>query len=154
MGAESAEDEAELIVRIAVPVQTAEHEEPAAGRDLLPHPRQVGGHRGEREFVPRHRRVISVAGPEAAHRGVDLLECRRRQPDDPVFGLDEVLAKPDGPSTGTIRRLECHWHLLQSCGRSLCRIIFAARLPGRMIQVYAVPRPESLWPWHPCHHTL
>src|SRR5436190_1915213 len=38
MGAESAEDEAEFIVRIAVPVETAEHEEPAAGRDLLPHP--------------------------------------------------------------------------------------------------------------------
>src|SRR5258707_14679936 len=115
MGAESAEDEAEFIVRIAVPVETAEHEEPAAGRDLLPHPRQVVGHRGEREFVPRHRRVISVAAPEAAHRGVDLLECRRRQPDDPVVGLNEVLAKPDGPSARTKRRLECHWHLLQSC---------------------------------------
>src|SRR3984893_12890496 len=125
MGAESAEDEAELIVRIAVPVETAEHEEPAAGRDLPPHPRQLVGHRGEREFVPRHRRVIGVAAPEAAHRGVDLRECRRQQPDDPVVGLDEVLAKPDGSSTRTIRRLECHWHLLQSCRRSLCCIIFA-----------------------------
>src|SRR5271166_3244878 len=115
MGAESAEYEAEFIARIAVPVQTAEHEEPAAGGDLLPHPRQVVGHRGEREFVPRHRRLISVATPQAADRGVDLLECRRRQPDDPVVGLDEVLAKPNGPSTRTTRRLECHWHLLQSC---------------------------------------
>jgi hypothetical protein len=51
MGAESAEDEAKFIVGIAVLVETAEHEEPAAGRDLLPHPRQVFGHRGQREFV-------------------------------------------------------------------------------------------------------
>src|SRR5215472_18817989 len=40
MGAEPAEDEAEFVVAIAVPVETAEHEEPAAGRDLPPHPRQ------------------------------------------------------------------------------------------------------------------
>src|SRR5262249_39344102 len=98
MGAESAEDEAELVVGITVPVETAEHEEPAAGRVPPPHPRQVVGHRGEREFFPRHRRVISVAAPQAAYRGVDLLKCRRRQPDDPVVGLDEVLAQPDGPS--------------------------------------------------------
>src|SRR5947199_6006452 len=102
MGAESAEYEAELTVRIAVPVETAEHEEPAAGRDLLPHPRQVTGHRGEREFVPPHRHLVSVAAPEAAHRGVDLREGRRRQPHDPVVGLDEVLANPDGPSARTI----------------------------------------------------
>ena len=63
MGAEPAEDEAEFIVGIAVPVETAEHEEPTAGRDLLPHPRQVFGHRGQREFVSRHRRVIRVAAP-------------------------------------------------------------------------------------------
>src|SRR5258705_13958253 len=101
MGTESAEDEAEFIVGIAVLVETAEYEEPAAGRDFLPHPRQVVGHRSEREFVRRHRRVMSVAAPEAAHRGVDILECRRRQPDDPVVRLDKILAKPDGPSTRT-----------------------------------------------------
>src|SRR6516164_2038986 len=135
MGAESAEDEAEFVVAIAVPVETAEHEEPAAGRDLPPHPRQVVGHRGEREFLPRHRRVIRVAAPQAAHRGVDLLERRRRQPHDPVVGLDEVLAQPDGPSARTIGRLECHAHLLPSCGRSLCYIIFASMLArsNRMI---------------------
>src|SRR5262249_20928106 len=116
MGAESAEDEAELVVGIAVPVETAEHEEPAAGRDLLPHPRQVVGHRGEREFFTPHRGVIRVAAPQAAHRGVDLLERRRRQADDPVVGLYEVLAKPNRPSTRTIRRLECHWHLLHHVG--------------------------------------
>src|SRR5262245_42366554 len=139
MGAESAEDEAELVVAIAVPVETAEHEEPAAGRDLPPHPRQVVGHRGEREFLSPHRRLIRVAAPQAAHRGVDLLECRRRQPDDLVVGLYEVLAKPDGPSTRTIRRLECHWHLLPSCRRSLCCIIFVPGLLGQPL----VQRP---WP--------
>src|SRR5204863_7663399 len=101
MGAESAEDQAEFVVGIAVPVETTEHEEPAAGRDLVPHPRQVVGHRGEREFDPPNWHVISITAAEAAHAGVDLLECRRRQPDDPVAGLDEVLAKPDGPSTRT-----------------------------------------------------
>src|SRR6266404_1497150 len=175
MGAESAEDEAELIVGIAVPVETAEHEEPAAGCDLLPHPRQVVGHRDEREFFTRHRRVISVAAPQPAHRGVDLLERRRQQPHDPVVGLHEALAKPDGPSTRTIWRLECHRRLPQSCRRSLCCIIFAARLPGRMTQVYRGSTPRSLtirwaitrssamnfrklssrprlmWPWHSCH---
>src|SRR5215470_2044318 len=44
MGAESAEDEAEFVVRIAVLVETAEHKEPPARCDLLPHPRQVVGH--------------------------------------------------------------------------------------------------------------
>src|SRR5262245_2191962 len=114
MGAESAEDEPEFVVAIAVPIETAEHEEPAAGRDLPPHPRQLVGHRGEREFFPRHRRVVSVAAPQAVDRGGDLLECRRRQPDDPVVGPHEILAKPHRPSTRTIRRLECHWHLLYS----------------------------------------
>src|SRR5262249_11128380 len=132
MGAETAEDEAELVVAIAVPVEAAEHEESAAGRDLVAHPLKLVGHGGEREYFPRHRRVIGVAAPQAAHRGVDLLECRRRQPDDPVVALHEVLAQPDGPSARTIRRLECHWHLLPSCRRSLCCIICAARLPGRM----------------------
>src|SRR5262245_37392777 len=114
MDAEAAEDQAEVVVGIAVLVETAEHEEPAAGRDLLPHPRQVVRHRGEREFFSRYRRIISVAVAQASHRGIDLLERPRRQPDDPVVGLDEVLAKPDGPSTRTIRWLEWHRHLLQS----------------------------------------
>jgi len=35
MGAESAEDEAKFIVGIAVLVETAEHEEPTACRDLI-----------------------------------------------------------------------------------------------------------------------
>src|SRR5262249_41654067 len=131
MGAESAEDEAELVVAIAVPVETAEHEEPAAGRDLLAHPRPVVGPRGEREFFTPHRGVIRVAVPQAAHGGVDLLECRRRQADDPVVGLYQVLAEPDRPSARTIRRLECHWRLLPSCRRSLCGIIFAPGLLGQ-----------------------
>src|SRR5262249_46885846 len=46
MGAEPAEDEAELVAGITVPVETAKHKDPAAGRDLPPHPRQVVGHRG------------------------------------------------------------------------------------------------------------
>src|SRR5215831_7941418 len=118
MGAESAEDEAEFIVGVAAPIETAKHEEAAAGRDLAAHPCQLVGHRDEREFFPPHRRVIRVAAAQAAHRGVDLLECRRRQADDPVVGLDEVLAQPDRPSARTIRRLECHEPLLPSCRRS------------------------------------
>src|SRR5215471_2011575 len=153
MGAETAEDEAELVVGVAVPVETAEHEEAAAGRDLLAHPLKLVGHRGEREFFPRHRRVIRVAAPQAAHRGVDLLECRRRQPDDPVVGLHEILAQPDGPSARTIRRLECHEHLLPSCRRSLCSIIFAPRLLYQPPSCAAPlgPRPRLMWPWHSCH---
>src|SRR5262249_43375798 len=152
MGAESAEDEAELVVAIAVPVETAEHEEPAAGRDLPPHTRQVVGHRGEREFVPPHRRVTRVAAPQAAHRGVDLLECRRRQPHDPVVGLDEVLAKPDGPSARTIRRLECHQHLLHACRRSLCCIIFSpVCFASPACAAPLGPRPRLMWRWHSCH---
>src|SRR5260221_17056 len=69
MSAESAEDKAEFVVGIAVPVETAEHEEPAAGRDLVAHPRQLVGHRGEREFFPRHRRVIRLAQAQAGPRG-------------------------------------------------------------------------------------
>src|SRR5262245_28198988 len=170
MGAESAEDEAELVVAIAVPVETAEHEEPAAGRDLGPHPRQVVGHRGEREFFTPHRGVIRVAAPQAAHRGVDLLECRRRQPDDPVVGLYEVPAKPNRPSTRTIRRLECHRHLLHSCRLKL--VLHHLRPPfagSNNPQSIAVPRPDHrrsagppvcralgprprlMWPWHSCH---
>src|SRR5215469_2160901 len=68
MGAETAEDEAELVVAIAAPVETAEHEESAAGRDLLAHPLKLVGHRDEREFFPRHRRVIGVAAAQAAPR--------------------------------------------------------------------------------------
>src|SRR5712691_2538259 len=143
MSAESAEDEAEFVVGIAVPVETAEHEEPAAGRDLVAHPRQVVGHRGEREFFPRHRRVISVAAAQAAHRGVDLLECRRRQPDDPVVGPHEVLAKPHRPSTRTIRRLERHEHLLPSCSCSSCCIVFTP-VADRRAQVYCASTPRSL----------
>src|SRR5260221_489567 len=69
MSAESAEDKAEFVVGIAVPVETAEHEEPAAGRDLVAHPRQLVGHGGEREFFPRHRRVIRLAQAQAGPRG-------------------------------------------------------------------------------------
>src|SRR5262249_57710992 len=100
-------------------------EKSAAGRDLVAHPRQLVGHRSEREFFPRHRRVIRVAAPQAAHRGVDLLECRRRQPHDPVVGLYEVLAQPDGPSARTIRPVRSHEHPPPPCRRGLCCIIFS-----------------------------
>src|SRR5262249_56876529 len=103
-------------------------EKSAAGRDLVAHPRQLVGHRSEREFFPRHRRVIRVAAPQAAHRGVDLLECRRRQPHDPVVGLYEVLAQPDGPSARTIRRLGCHEHPPHSCPPRFCCLIFSPPL--------------------------
>src|SRR5262245_37840541 len=153
MGAEPAEDEAEFVVRIAVSVETAEHEEPAAGRDLVAHPRQVVGHGGEREFFPCHRRVISVAAAQSAHRGVDLLECRRRQPDDPVVGPHEILAKPHRPSTRTIRRLECHCISSTHKRRSLCCIIFAPRLLYQPPSCAAPlgPRPRLMLPWHSCH---
>src|SRR5262249_55989483 len=49
--------------------------------------------------------------------------------DDPVVGLDEVLAKPHRPSTRTIRRLGSHEDLLPSCRRSLCCIIFSPPVP-------------------------
>src|SRR5262249_35556706 len=40
-------------------------------------------------------------------------------------GPDEVLAKPDGPSTRTIRRLGCYQNLLPPCRRSACWLPFA-----------------------------
>src|SRR5215470_12824867 len=149
MRAESAEDEAELVVGVAVPVETAEDEESAAGRDLLAHPLKLVGHRGEREFFPRHRRVVRVAAAQAAHRGVDLLECRRRQPDDPVLALHEVLAQPDGPSARTIRRLECHWRLLQSSGAACAA---SSSPPGCFASPLVCHAPwPAMWPWHSYH---
>src|ERR1700730_15420734 len=92
--------------------------------------------RPEADAERSKRRGYQSGGFQTAH--TDPSECRRRQPDDPVVGPHEVLANPHRPSTGTIRRLECHEHLLPLSRRGLCCIVFT--LEG--LKSIALPHPD------------
>src|SRR4051812_31029979 len=67
MRAEAAEDQAEIVVRIALPVEPANDEETTAGGDFLLQSGEVGGDAGEREFVALDGLCVGVAALQTAN---------------------------------------------------------------------------------------
>ena len=94
VAAEAPQDQADVLVAIAIDRQAAEQHDAAAAVDLVEHLPQPRRHRREREVLAVDVGQRAPAGPGHAERAVDLGELGLAPGDDPGLVAGELGAAP------------------------------------------------------------